>query len=237
MDAQFPMRINKYLAWRGIATRRDADTLVEKGLVTINGAQAMLGDKVEEGDKVEVRGKGKKAKDYTYFAYNKPRGDITPQRGGEGEDELPEEAHDLGLFPVGRLDRDSRGLLILTNDGRITDRLLNPDKEHEKEYAVKTKKPLRNNFKEYMERGVDIGGYTTRPATVRVTGEKTFTISLTEGKKHQIRRMAVALFNEVDDLRRTRIMNVKVGTLGAGSMRPIEGNELAEFLKSLGLGE
>jgi len=235
MDAEFPMRINKYLAWRGIATRREADTLVEKGLVLINGSTALLGDKVNEHDTVEVKSRGKHVKEYVYFAYNKPRGDITPQRGGEGEDELPEEARSLGLFPVGRLDRDSRGLLILTNDGRITDRLLNPDKEHIKEYSVKVKKPLRNNFKDYMERGVDIGGYTTRPARVQVTGERTFTISLTEGKKHQIRRMVVALFNEVEELRRTSIMNIKIGNLAAGEMRPIEGKELATFLASLGL--
>jgi 23S rRNA pseudouridine2604 synthase len=235
MDAEFPMRINKYLASRGIATRRDADELVQKGLVLINGSTAMLGDKVQATDEVTVLKRGKGTKQYAYFAYNKPRGDITPQRGGEGDEELPPQARELGLFPVGRLDRDSRGLLLLTNDGRITNRLLNPDKDHEKEYAVKVKKPLRKNFKEYMERGVDIGGYTTKPSRVRITGERTFSISLTEGKKHQIRRMVVALFNEVDDLRRTRIMNVRLGNLAAGEMRPVEGDELVELLASLGL--
>jgi pseudouridine synthase len=187
---------------------------------------------------VEVGKNGRTLKKLVYVAYHKPRGVIThsPQ---EGEDDiistLPRELSSLGLFPVGRLDKDSYGLIILTNDGRITDRLLNPSAEHDKEYSVKTKLPLRDSFKMHMEAGVDIEGYQTKPTKVRLTGEKSFSITLTEGKKHQIRRMVVAMHNEVVDLKRTRIMNIRLGTLKGGQARAIDGTELAEFLEAIGL--
>ncbi len=136
---------------------------------------------------------------------------------------------------MGRLDKASDGLIILTNDGRITDRLLNPAHAHEKTYDVTTKAPLRASFKDKMEGGVDIEGYTTKPAKVEMLGENRFRVTLTEGKSHQVRRMVVALFNEVASLKRTRIMNITLGTLKAGGYRPIEGEELREFLTGLGL--
>jgi 23S rRNA pseudouridine2604 synthase len=232
------MRINKYLALQGHATRRGADELISGGRIFINGKQAQLGDKVTEEDTVEVKtGKRGQQKQYLYFAYNKPRGVISHSPGDDEQDvrdTLPELA-DQGVFPIGRLDKDSHGLMILTNDGRITDRLLNPRHEHDKEYVVKTKLPLRNSFKTQMEEGVYIEGYLTKPTKVRITGDHTFSITLTEGKKHQIRRMVVALFNEVIDLKRTRVLNIKLGTLGAGKARAIEGAELDEFLTTLGL--
>jgi 23S rRNA pseudouridine2604 synthase len=237
MDSGFPMRINKYLAQKGYTTRRGADELVEKRKVTINGRIAILGDKVEEGDAVEVRSSGKKAA-YRYFAYHKPRGIVSHSAQGDDNDIADEIRNDpllLGTYPVGRLDKDSYGLIILTDDGRVTDRLLNPDKAHEKEYTVKTATKLRGNFKERMEAGVDIEGYMTKPAKVRINGDFSFSITLTEGKKHQIRRMVAAMFNEVKELKRIRVMNVRLGTLKAGEYRPIEGDELTEFLSSLGL--
>ncbi|HEY0010834.1 MAG TPA: pseudouridine synthase [Candidatus Paceibacterota bacterium] len=238
MESPFPMRINKYLAEQGHATRRGADELIARGRVFINGKPAELGSKVMEEDIVEVKfGKRAKKQEYRYYAYNKPRGIIThsPKEGEEDvRDTLPQLA-DEGVFPVGRLDKDSHGLLIVTNDGRITDRLLNPEREHDKEYVVRTKAPLRKNFKERMEAGVSIEGYVTKPARVRITGDRSFTVTLTEGKKHQIRRMVVALWNEVDDLKRTRVMNIKLGNIKAGQARPIEGEELDEFLVLLGL--
>lgn len=237
-DAIYPMRINKYLAQKGYATRRGADELIEKKRVYINGQVAVLGDKVEEDDKVEVKGGGKSNAKLVYFAYHKPVGVITHSPQDEEEDirervaEIPELA---GTFPVGRLDKGSSGLIILTNDGRITDRLLNPEYEHEKEYIVKTKERLRDSFKANMEGGLDIEGDHTKPAKVRILGNSTFSIVLTEGKKHQIRRMVVALFNEVVTLQRVRVMNVMLGTLKPGAFRAIEGDELTVFLKSLGL--
>ncbi len=238
MEEVYPMRINKYLALKGFSTRRGADDLIAAKKVYINGRIAVLGDKVAATDKVELRKSGKPSKALIYAAYNKPWGIITHSAGEDEEDieMLVEEYPELkGVFPVGRLDKDSSGLIILTNDGRITDRLLNPDKEHEKEYTVTTKEPLRPSFQEYMEKGVDIEGYTTKPAKVTVKSGNKFSIVLTEGKKHQIRRMVVAMRNEVNTLERTRVMNVRLGKLPSGAWRPIEGAELKEFLTSLGL--
>lgn len=212
------MRINKYLAWKKISTRRGADDLVEKKKIFINGKLAVLGSKVNKNDKVEVRGAEKKK--YLYFAYNKPIGIET---------DSPKE----DLFPLGRLDKASHGLLILTNDGRITDQLLNPKYFHEKEYVVKTSNKLRSNFKQKMEVGVNIEGYLTKKCKVNIINDFTFRIILTEGKKHQIRRMCSALFQEVADLKRERIINIKLGNLRPNALREIKGKELSIFLNSI----
>ncbi|MEK9181699.1 MAG: pseudouridine synthase [Patescibacteria group bacterium] len=212
------MRINKYLALKKISTRRGADELIKNKKVFINGKLALLGSKVDEKDKVEVRGYTPKA--YVYFAYNKPAGIETSSPQAE-------------LFSIGRLDKNSHGLLILTNDGRITDQLLNPKYVHEKEYLVKTKEKLRSNFKQKMEAGVNIEGYMTKKCSVKILNENTFRIVLTEGKKHQIRRMCSALFQEVADLKRERIMNIKLGNLKPNATREIRGEELETFLDSL----
>ncbi len=227
---EFPMRINKYLAHQKLCTRREADTLIEKGLVMINGKRAILGDKVRENDKVEVKFRQKK---YRYFAYNKPRGIITHSPQGE-EVEIAHIAGLPGVFPIGRLDKDSEGLIILTDDGRITDKLLNPEYEHEKEYSVTTTEELKASFKDKMERGVNIEGYMTKPAQVQILGPNRFLITITEGKKHQIRRMCAALGYTTARLQRTRIMNVSLAGLKHGQHRPITGSELSTFLKFLG---
>jgi 23S rRNA pseudouridine2604 synthase len=213
-------RINKYLADKKISTRRGADELIKNKKVFINGKLAVLGSKVGEKDIVEV--KGAEQKEYKYFAYNKPIGIET---------DSPKE----GLFPLGRLDKASHGLLIVTNDGRITDALLNPKYVHEKEYLVKTSNKLRSNFKQKMEAGVNIEGYMTKKCKVQILNDFAFRITLTEGKKHQIRRMCSNLFQEVADLKRERIMNIKLGKLAPNALREIKGEELATFLKSLGI--
>lgn len=230
----YPMRINKYLAHEGVATRRNADVLISRGKVLINGRVALLGDKVNQGDEVTLRGTSA-AKKYLYVAYNKPVGVIThsPQRGEKDIRESLKLSPDV--FPVGRLDKDSSGLIILTNDGRVTDRLLNPDHAHDKEYRVRTSQPLREGFKKAMEAGVNIEGYLTAPCTVRRLGPKSFTITLTEGKKHQIRRMVAALHNTVVDLTRTRILNIRLEDIAPGSWRPISGDELTTFLTQIGM--
>lgn len=231
------MRINKYLAKQGISTRRGADELITQGKVLLNGKVAVLGDKVKEDDKVEMRAL-RKPKKYVYFAYNKPVGIIThsPQEGEKDIKQAVETAIEMrDVFPVGRLDKDSSGLLILTNDGRVTDRLLNPDYEHDKEYRVRTLDPIRDSFKKTVEAGVDIEGYLTKPCIVRKTGTKTFNITLTEGKKHQIRRMVAAMHNTVVDLERTRILNIRLDDLKPGAWRPIEGKELETFLEKIGM--
>lgn len=230
MEDKLPIRINKYLAHEGLTTRREADTLIEKGAVLINGKKAVLGQMVEKGDSVELlKDKNKK---YVYLAFNKPKGIVThsPQRN---EKEIKDIIKMKDVFPVGRLDKESHGLIILTNDGRITQRLLDPENRHEREYFVATKQKLRNNFKEKMAAGIQIEGYKTRPAKVSLMGENKFKIILTEGKRHQIRRMMVALFNEVTDLKRIRISNIKLDRLSPGEFRNIEGEELETFLKSL----
>lgn len=237
--SEYPMRINKYLAQKGYATRKAADELIEKRRVYINNKRAVLGDKVLETDTVDVRiDKKNPDKKLVYFAYNKPRSVIT-HSAQDDESEIremvPELVEEFGVFPVGRLDKDSHGLIILTNDGRVTDRLLSPVHEHEKEYVVKTKQPLRESFKEKLEAGVNIEGYQTKPAKVQILNDRTFRIIITEGKKHQIRRMVVALFNEVEDLERIRIMGILIGKVRPGEYRPIEGEELSTFLKALGL--
>lgn len=224
------MRINKYLAHKNYCTRREADTLITAGKVLINGKPAQLGDKVTENDKVDVRFRTKK---YRYFAYNKPRGVIT-HSPEEGETDIRQSIPLVGVFPVGRLDKDSNGLIIITDDGRITDKLLNPDFAHEKEYVVSTREELPENFKSKMETGVNIEGYVTKPAIVKVLSPKKFSIILTEGKKHQIRRMVAFFGLATSSLERVRIMNVRLSGLKQGEYRPILGQELATFLKSLG---
>ena len=224
------MRINKYLAQQKIASRREADKLIEAGKVFINGTRANLGDKVEDADKVEVKGLDKK---YVYYAFHKPVGVIThsPQ-----EDEIDIEEY-LGrsggprkVFPLGRLDKASHGLIILTNDGRITEKLLSPEYKHEKEYLVTTKKQLDSSFMRKLSSGVELEDFTTRKCKAEALDSKTFKIILTEGKKHQIRRMVQALGNEVVDLKRVRIMNINLGNLKEGQVRKITEDELDRFL-------
>lgn len=232
-DIKFPMRINKYLALKGYSTRRGADELIAAGKVLINGKRAALGAKVSENDKIEIRGAAR-ARPYRYFAYYKPRGVIThsPQNN---EREIKDVSGLHGVFPVGRLDKNSEGLIILTDDGRVTDRLLNPEYMHNKEYVVNVAHNIRPNFKTKMETGVNIEGYTTKPCKIKILGERSFRITLTEGKKHQIRRMCAALGNDVVTLRRTHILNIGLDNLNPGTHRAITDSELKKFLTLLGL--
>lgn len=220
----------------GFSTRRGADLLIQKGLVKINGRKAELGDQVQNGDKVVVGKDSSPEKKKIYLAYYKPQGVVShsPQ---QGETDISQALKRQDVFPIGRLDKNSYGLIILTNDGRITDRLLNPESPHEKEYLVKTFHPLRPSFEKHMAQGVDIGDYVTKPCKVTRVSENSFKIVLTEGKKHQIKRMCVALHQDVADLKRVRIMNIKLGNLKPNQFKPIEGKELETFLKLLGLDQ
>ena len=232
MENIFPVRINKYIAHKGYTTRRGADELIEKGYVFINKKPAVIGQMVEANDIVEIRGHTHKT--FDYIAFNKPKGVVThsPQKY---EKEIKDILDMKGVFPIGRLDKNSHGLMILTNDGRVTDKLLNPDYKHDKEYIVTTKLKLRSSFKEKMEAGVQLEDYKTKPAKIVIVDENTFRITLTEGKRHQIKRMVVALFNEVTDLKRIRIMNINLGRIRSGAYRRIEGAELEGFLGDLGI--
>ena len=232
----FPARINRYLAHKGFSTRRGADELITKGLVKINGKVAKIGDKISEADTVEVSDTvlAKAALRHRYIAYHKPRGVSTDTQHDSRSiaSELPALR---GLYPLGRLDKDSHGLIILTNDGRLTERLLHPSREHEKEYLVRVDKRISDTFIRHLERGVLIENYKTKPAKARSAGETIFYITITEGKKHQIRRMCAAEGYQVLDLARVRIMNIKLGDAKEGAYRDIAGEELLNFLKNLGL--
>lgn len=232
----YPMNINRYLAQKKYASRRGAETLIINKKVKINGKIAILGNRVNLGDKVEVQASAIK-KEYLYYAYHKARGVVTHSPQGNEIDIKQELKNSVpaDIAPIGRLDKDSEGLIILSNDGRITDKLLNPKFYHEKEYIVETKMNLRSSFKEKMESGVKIENEKTKPCKVTILGDKKFSIILTEGKKHQIRRMCVALFNEVKKLKRVRIMNIRLGKLGLKQIRKIEGEELKIFLKNIGM--
>jgi pseudouridine synthase len=234
---EYPMRINKYLAHQGIASRREADVLVEAGKVLINGKKAKNGDQVQESDKVELKG-ATKAK--TYLAYYKGRGIITHSPSEKEVDIKSRLEKDYGITnvaPIGRLDKDSEGLIILSNDGRITGPLLDPKSSNEKEYEVSVDKTIGLMFIKAMSNGVEIEGYRTKPAkvTANKNNQKRFTIILTEGKKHQIRRMCAALGYQVQSLKRTRVVNIKLDKLKPNQYRKIVGPELQAFLKQLGI--
>jgi len=226
------IRINKYLAMQGVSTRRDADKLVEAGKITINGRKAVLGDKVKEGDKVEIT--KKITRNFVYYAYNKPKGVIThsPQNG---EKDIVSSINLKGVFPIGRLDKDSEGLILLTNDGRITDRLLNPKYDHDKEYIVITRTSIKEHQLKIMEKGMNLEGITTAPCKTKYINENTFSIILNEGQKHQIRRMCDALTLPIESLKRVRIMNIKLEKLKPNMYKKIENEELKNLLKSLSL--
>lgn len=242
-DIEYPIRINRYLYLEQYCSRRQADRFIEKGQVLINGKKAVLGQKVNKEDKVEVKGAVKKAKEnFLYFIFNKTKGIVTtnPQRDEQGIEDVFKPASmnqppNLRVSPVGRLDKDSHGLVFLTNDGRIVNPLLSPDFNHEKEYIVRLNKDIKPSLKNKMEKGIDIEGYVTKPAKVRIMDTRRFRIILTEGKKHQIRRMATALGYEVTDLKRTRMMNIKLGNLEKGTGRELTKKEASELLKSLGI--
>ncbi len=229
----YPIRINKYLAEKKYSTRVGADELIKKGLVRINGRTAVLGDKIQNpSDMVEVLSL---QKSYSYYAYNKPVGIVTTSPQKDEQAILDITRFPKKVFPLGRLDKDSHGLILLTDDGRITKRLLEPQFDHEKEYYIRVDKPVAPDFLKKLERGVVIDGYKTKPCTAHKLGADSFTIILTEGKNRQIRKMCQELGRTVLDLRRVRIMNIQIGTLPEGAFREIEGKELRVLLASLGL--
>lgn len=237
------MRINKYLADQNIASRRKADEMIKAKRVMLNGKVAQLGDDVKPTDKVTVK-KDSKEIGHLYFAYNKPSNVLTHSAKGDDMDigkMIKGKTEGAKVFPLGRLDKDSHGLIILTNDGRITGKLLNPEENHEKEYIVETESKIDEAFAKALEKGVVIKEeytkvtYKTKPCLVTILGYKKFSIVITEGKKRQVRRMVEALKNQVKDLTRVRIMNIKIGAMKENTVRRITGGELQQFLQELGM--
>ena len=229
------MRINKYLASSGFCSRRRADALIEDGLVTINGKTAQLGDKVNDGDKVTADGHvidPSTVKD-VYIAFNKPYGAICtadPEADNTVFDYID---IDERLLYVGRLDVESSGLLLLTNNGDVANKIAHGSGEHEKEYVVTADRKLTRSFIENMRKGVVIEGQKTKPARAKRISDTRFQLTLTEGRNRQIRKMCEALGYDVKKLRRTRVMNVELGDLGEGNWRPLTKTERRNLLAAL----
>lgn len=232
------IRLNKYLAQAGICSRRDADKLIETGQVTVNDKIASPGTKVMPGDKVCVQGKiigGRQ--DTAVLAYYKPLGVICSERDKHADRLLTDELH----FPVrvtyaGRLDKDSEGLLLLTNDGKLIDALMRGANRHEKEYVVKVKKEITPEFLDAMSKGVFLTELDkkTRPCKVEQTGKFSFHIVLTQGLNRQIRRMCRELDYQVHSLKRIRVANIELEHLRPGEYRILKGNELKELYRIAG---
>jgi len=229
------MRINKYLSSHGVCSRRDADKLVEERRVKIDGKIAKLGDTVEEESNVQVDN------DFVideihklYIAYNKPKGiEVTQNKTVKKSlaNILPFKSH---IFPIGRLDKDSSGLLLLTNDGDIVNKILKPKGQHEKEYLVHVDKEITTKFMKQLRQGIKIKHKKTLPTRVQYQNKNAFKIILTEGRNRQIRKMTEALGYKVISLKRLRIMNIKLGHLEPNKFRELSKKELTILLKQLG---
>lgn len=220
------IRLNKYLRDKGYASRKEADVLIEKGFILVNGKRAEIGMLVQEKDVVTL--KENKAKKKTYLAYNKPRGLATQSLGDAPS--VINEWQKKGLFPVGRLDKESEGLLILTDDGRITTSILGADSKTEKEYTVKVREKLRPGLIAIFEKGMDTENLgKLLPAKAKILSDHTISISIREGKRHQVRVMLSELNYTVNSLKRVRIGKISLGSLKSGSTRPLNEGEVASL--------
>ena len=225
------MRLNKFISESGLCSRREADTWIAAGRVTVNGKPGELGTKVEEGDAVLVDGRALPARKRTvYIALNKPRGiTCTTERDVEGNI-VDFVAHCERIFPIGRLDKDSEGLILLTNNGDIVNEILRVEHGHEKEYLVTVERPVTATFLSMMAAGVRIGGEKTKPCVVTRAGPASFRMVLTQGLNRQIRRMCSALGYRVQSLTRVRIMHIRLGSLASGAWRDLSEAEIAPLL-------
>ncbi len=228
------MRLNKYLSESGACSRREADTLIGEGRVTVNGKRAQVGMQVADGDDVRLDGdrvgKARKKTKPVYIALNKPVGiTCTTERHVAGNI-VDFVNHPERVFPIGRLDKDSEGLILLTNDGDIVNEVLRAEHGHEKEYIVRVDRAITPELVEKMGAGVRIGDQTTKPCKVFALGPKVFRIVLTQGLNRQIRRMCEAFGYSVESLQRVRIMHIKLGELPLGRWRQLSHTEIAPLL-------
>jgi 23S rRNA pseudouridine2604 synthase len=226
--------LNKFISSTGICSRREADRWIEAGRVRINGEVASKGNRVQEGDQVLVDGKPLKSKPrYVYIALHKPPG-ITSTTDRKDKDNIIDFVrHPQRIFPIGRLDKASTGLILLTNDGDIVNQILREENNHEKEYIVTVNQPLSNRFIERMQKGVPILGTVTKQCEIERLGSKTFRIILTQGLNRQIRRMCEYLGYKVVTLKRIRVMNIRLDGLKPGQWRDLTTEELHQLKKSL----
>lgn len=226
-DRPEEIRLNKYMSETGICSRREADRYIESGRVTVDGVKAIPGIKVSKGQVVKLDGKSiSKEEEMIYIALNKPVGiTCTTDRNIKGNI-VDVVNHEKRIFHIGRLDKDSEGLILLTNDGDIVNKILRAGNNHDKEYIVTVNKPINDEFIKRMGNGIKILGKITKKCPVNKEGEKTFRIILTEGMNRQIRRMCEALGYKVTKLKRIRIMNIKLGKLKIGEWRNLTNEEL-----------
>ncbi|WP_404330573.1 23S rRNA pseudouridine(2604) synthase RluF [Mesobacillus maritimus] len=228
------MRVNKYISEAGKASRRGADKLIAEGRVTINGKRAQIGDQVQPGDDVLVNGAPVRvARNNVYIALNKPVGITSTTEKNVKGNIIDLVNHPLRIFNIGRLDKDSEGLILLTNDGDIVNEILRSENKHEKEYIVSVDKPITPEFVKNMSEGVKILGTKTLPCEVRPLSKFDFQIILTQGLNRQIRRMCEALGYEVYRLQRTRIMNIHLGNLPPGQWKDLSKKERTQLFREL----
>jgi len=230
------IRLQKFMADAGVCSRRKAETYITDGLVKVNGEVAsVLGTKVDpEKDRVEVHGKPiKLEQEVVYIALNKSRGYVTSCE--QETDKIVLDLVDIPtrIFPIGRLDKDSTGLLLLTNDGRLHHHLSHPSFDHEKEYEIQVKHPIPDGALKTMAKGMPMMGTKTRPATVKRVSRHRFRITLKEGKNRQIRRMVRKVGNQVESLKRVRVSNIRIGNLKEGAWRYLSDKEKSILLKDL----
>lgn len=232
-DKNEDIRLNKYISETGICSRREADKLIEQGRVTVDGKVAVMGTKVSKGSCVKVNGKLIKpmAEKLVYIALNKPVGITCTTEAKVKGNIVDFVGHEKRIFPIGRLDKDSQGLIFLTNDGDIVNKILRAGNNHEKEYIVTVNKPITEDFIRKMSKGVPILDTVTKECVVRREGKNVFRIILTQGLNRQIRRMCEYLGYTVTKLERIRIMNVSLGNLKVGQWRNLTDKELAEINK------
>ncbi|WP_116105528.1 pseudouridine synthase [Lewinella sp. IMCC34191] len=216
--------LNKFVAATGICSRREADRWIEAGRLTINGNVAVKGNRVEEGERVELDGRpiGEKP-EKVYLAFHKPAGVTCTTDPRDPDNIIDFLNYPERIFPVGRLDKASTGLILLTNDGDVVNEVLRAENEHEKEYIVTVDRPFDDRFVQRMSAGVPILGTRTNPCEVQRLGKRRFRIVLTQGLNRQIRRMCEHLGYRVHTLKRIRIMDITLGELGVGDYRPLDG--------------
>lgn len=229
-------RLNKYISESGICSRRDADRFIEQGNVFINGKRASVGEKVGPGDLIKVNGQlidPPDKEDFQFIALNKPVGIVSTTEASERNNIVDFVNHSTRIFPIGRLDKDSQGLIFLTNNGDLVNKVLRAGNNHEKEYLVSVNKPITEAFIEGMSKGVPILGTMTKKCAVSKEAPTLFRITLVQGLNRQIRRMCEHFNYQVTKLERVRIMNVNLKGLAVGDWRDLTEKELSVLLKAV----
>ncbi len=232
-----PIRLNKYLVDAGVCSRREADRLITLGKIIVNGARAELGQKVDGTEKIVVKGKqvAKPSAKRVYLAYHKPVGIICTSDPKAKDNIIDAVKFPERVFHVGRLDVASSGLILLTNDGDVVNKILRAEGKHEKEYVVTIDRTVTPEFIQTMSTGVEIMGRKTLPAKVQKLGDTSFAITLVEGRNRQIRRMCEEMHVNVKRLERIRVMNIHLGDLPVGTWRHLTQAEEAQLMRMLGV--